>query len=426
MGLSTAEPLTRPRQVTSERTWRTDPVPWVAGLFLASFVLQRISVPGLPIPITVPLVIGWMVLAGLFGIVEFNRLRLLLWLASAGGSGLVVLAQVVTITHPYVSVNSWGLWIVVWAPLVVQVRQRDADTYRRFAHSIGLIGMGLAALSLAFIGSQLVGIRYHDWFAAVVPAKLQVPDFIISYPITYGSPIYKSNGWIALEPSFMSFFLGVALVCALLARMKVWQVVFIGAGLLSTVAGSGLALVAVFVPVLALQGKLGMLRRYFVSGGILGALFATTVLGDAILSRVSEAGSDRSSTSLRATLPYVELWPHFISDPLGVFLGYGPGSSSNLVNGAGIVGLLVPNILKVLFDYGMVVGALMVVLMVSTYVRGPSVAFAASFAVSIFVLQGAAQPIILCSFIAYSFWAPATSLITATAPRRNADLAGRA
>ena len=31
----------------------TDPVPWMVGLFVVSFVLQRISVPGISIPVTV-------------------------------------------------------------------------------------------------------------------------------------------------------------------------------------------------------------------------------------------------------------------------------------------------------------------------------------------------------------------------------------
>ena len=409
MGLTapSAPPGTSNPEVRRGR--RADPVPWVAGLFLATFLLQRITVPGLPIPITVLLAVGWVGLAAVFRIVEFNRLRLLLWLAAAGVSGMFVPLQTVVVDNPSVSVNSWGLWMVVWAPMVVQLKRRDERTYLRFTRAVAHIGVGLASLSLVFIGSQLVGIRYSDWVSSVVPSSLLVQDFIVSYPIVYGSQIYKSNGWIALEPSFMSFFLGVALICALLARARVWQVLLIGVGLLTTVAGSGLALLAVFIPVLALQGKLGSLRRYFIPGGVVGVLFASTVFGEAILSRVTEVGSARSSTSLRVTEPYVELWPHFIADPVGIFLGYGPGSSADVVTGSGIYGLLVPNILKVVYDYGMLAGPLLIALMVSAYLRGPSTAFALSLAASIFVIQGTAQPIIICSIIVISLWSPTTT-----------------
>lgn len=401
--------------------WRTDPVPWVAALFLGTFLLQRIAVPGLPIPITVLLAPGWMVLAWWFNIVEFNKVRLLLWLSAAGLSGLVVLLQTVSLTAPFVSITSWGLWLVLWLPLVVQLRRRDVVTYLRFARTIANIGLGLAALSLVFIASQLVGLRYNDWLASVVPPILLVPDYIISYPIVYGSPLYKSNGWIALEPSFMSFFLGVALICALIARVKVWQVLFVGAGLLSTIAGSGIALIAVFIPVLALQGKLGSLRKYFLPGAIVAGVFGFTFLGQAILTRLTEAGSSTSSTSLRVTEPYVQLWPHFISDPIGIFIGHGPGSSADVVSGSGILGLLVPNLLKVVYDYGLLIGTVLVALMISTYLRGPSSAFAIALAVSIFALQGTAQPIIVCSFIVISLWSPTAEALNRDP--RESDLA---
>ena len=98
-------------------------------------------------------------------------------------------------------------------------------------------------MSIAFIVSQLLGVRYYDWLAEVVPHHLLVHDYVISYPITYGSEIYKSNGWVALEPSFMSFMIGVCLVSALVTRMSMAKVLVLLAGLLSTVAGSGIAVV---------------------------------------------------------------------------------------------------------------------------------------------------------------------------------------
>jgi hypothetical protein len=403
--------------------WLNDPAVWGAALFLATFLLQRIAVPGLPVSITIPLAVGWLVLAAFFGVVELNKVRSLLWLGSAGLSGLIVLLQMVALIKPFVSLNSWALWMVMFLPVVVQFRHRDRDSYLRFARYVAHIGLGLAALSLTFMASQVAGIRYRDWLASVIPNDLLVPGYIISYPITYGSPLYKSNGWIALEPSFMSFFLGVALICALLARVRVLQVLIIGAGLLSTVAGSGLAVVAVFLLALTVQGRVGQLRPYLIPGAVMGVLFGSTVIGDALLSRVTEVAEENSSASLRSVEPYTHLWPHWVADPIGIFIGHGPGSSANVVADLGIDGLLVPVIAKMLFDYGLVAGVFLIVMMVASYVRGPSSAFALSLAASVFLVQGASQPLVICSILVISLWAPtsphdADSVAAAAAWRR--------
>lgn len=388
------------------RRWGTDPVVWTAALFLVTFLTQRVAIPGLPIPITVPLAMGWLVLVLKFDVVELNRPRLLLWLSASGLSGMLVIVQMVELKNPYVSFNSWALWIVTWLPLVVSLRRRDMASYLRFARVTAHIGVGLAVLSLLFIGSQLAGLSYYDWFARVVPDSLVVKGYAISYPIVYGSSLYKSNGWIALEPSFMSFFLGVSLMCALVARVRVVWVLVLAAGLLCTVAGSGIALVLVFLVVLGLQGKLGSLRRYLVPGLVATVLFGSTFLGEAITSRVSEAGQQNSSTSLRSIEPYIHLWPYWISDPVGIFVGHGSGSSANLVAGLGIEGLLVPSVAKMLYDYGLVAGILLIALMASTFLRGPSLAIAVSLAASMFLLQGASQPLAICCMVAVSLWAP--------------------
>jgi hypothetical protein len=414
-----ATPVPAPSTRAGGGWWR-DPVVWVSALFLATFLLQRIAAPGLPVSITVPLGVGWLALVALLGVVEVNRIRLLIWLSAAGLSGLLVMLQMVALVNPYVSVNSWALWMVTWLPLIVQLKQRDRATYLRFARVTAAMGVGMATLSLAFIGSQVVGIRYYDWLSTVVPHSLLVQDYAISYPIVYGSQLYKSNGWIALEPSFLSFYLGVALICALMARVRVGWAVLIAAGMLSTVAGSGLALVAVFLLVLALQGRLGSLRRYLIPGAAVFAVFSFTVLGDAVLGRLGEAGQQNSSTSLRSIQPYVYLWPRWLSDPIGIFIGYGPGSSVNMLNTLGIEGLLVPSIAKVLFDYGLVAGALLIALMVSTYLRGPSSAFAISLAASMFLIQAPAGPLVMCSVVAISLWAPATGRGD-VAPLRSAE-----
>ena len=388
------------RKITS------DPVPWIVGLFAVNFLVQRLSIPFLSIPIITPLMFVWMVLVLWARVAEVNARRLLLWLLATSVSGSLVILQVLFVSQPFVSVNSWALWVAIWLPLVLQLRQRDRWTYRRALRGIGHVGLGIGTLSLLFIVTQLVGIGYRDWVDQIVPAPFLVNGYVISYPIVYGSELYKSNAWIALEPSFLSFMLGVCVVAAILARLHWVKVMVIFAGLLCTTAGSGLAIVVAFAVLTVLSGRARRLRSYAVPGIALGALFATTLLGEAITGRLTEAGNSRSSTSLRTIEPYLYLWPQWTADTLVPLIGRGPGSSAWVINNLGILGLLVPSPAKVLFDYGLVGGILLIALMASAFVRTPEPTFALALAISMFTVQAAAPPLVVCVLIAVSVWSP--------------------
>jgi hypothetical protein len=409
MELTSTRERTGPLQVRSaERpTAASDPATWVVVLFVLTFLLQRISLPGLSIPVTVAIAGLWLGLAYFRGLVTIDPRRFLTWCLAAAFSAAMVLPQLVLVASPFVSFNSWALWMVIWLPLVVRLRDRSRIHYLRTLRAIAHVGLVLAALSVAFIISQLLGMRYYDWLGEVVPSNLLVDDYAITYPITYGSEIYKSNGWFALEPSFMSFMIGVCLVSALVTQMSVVKVLLLLAGLLSTVAGSGIAVVGVYVLCLLLVGRIGNLRRYALPALLVVAAFTTTVFGQAVSQRVLEFGEPRSSTSLRAVEPYLLLWPHWVSDPVSVVIGQGPGSSAEVVRGLAIEGLVVPSTAKVLFDYGLVGGTGLIILMIFTYVRSPEPLFALSLAASMFVLQTASQPLVICSIIALALWSPA-------------------
>jgi hypothetical protein len=400
---------TRPLRSAERQPANPDPAIWVTVLFALTFLFERISVPGISIPVTLPIAGLWLGMAFLRGLVTIDPRRFVIWCVAAAVSGAMVLPQLLLVARPFVSFNSWALWIVIWLPLVVRLRDRSRVQYLRTLRAVAHAGLGLAVLSVAFIVSQLLGVRYYDWVADVVPDNLLVHDYVISYPITYGSDIYKSNGWIALEPSFLSFLIAICLVSALVTRMSVVKVLVLLAGLLSTVAGSGMAVVMVYVVCLLLVGRIGNLRRYGLPALAVIGGFISTIFGEAVSQRVLEFGVARSSTSLRAIEPYVQLWPHWVSDPVSVVVGQGAGSSAEIVRGLGITGLLVPSTAKVLFDYGLVGGTGLIILMVFTYVRSPEPLFALSLASSMFLLQTASQPLVICSIMLFAFWAPAPS-----------------
>jgi hypothetical protein len=189
--------------------------------------------------------------------------------------------------------------------------------------------------------------------------------------------------------------------------MSVVKVLILIAGLLSTVAGSGIAVVVGYLLGLIALRRIAALRKYAVPAALLIAGFWTTVFAEAITRRFSEAADPRSSTALRATEPYVQLWPQWISDPIGILVGQGAGSSAEIVRNLPIEGLLVPSVAKVIFDYGLVGGAALIILMIFTYLRSPEPLFALTLAASMFLLQAASQPLVICSIMLLALWSPA-------------------
>lgn len=395
-----------------ERTRRAS-VCWVGSLFAVLVLSQRFAAPGFPaVPVLLPLVAVWVGGGLVRGVVEVERRRAALWLLAAGVTGVAVVVQPALVDRPVVSPTSWALFMCTWAPFVVVLRDRRPGTFLAALRPVVTAGCALAAGCVVMTASQLAGLPYRDLLADVVPRPFLLQDFIITYPVFYGSPLYRANAWIGLEPSMVSAQLGLALVAALLTRRRAAPVVLLVCGLVAASAGSGLAIVAVAVLVMLLHPARGLLVRYVPAGAVAAVLFVAAPWGTSIVSRFTEASTDRSSTSLRATLPYEYLWPQWVSDPSWVLLGRGPGSSQRLVADSGILGLLVPTPVKIFFDYGVLAGLVLAVFMAYCYVEGPSRAFAASLFVSLWVIQPGSTTMVIVL--------PVLLLVTAWAPRPGA------
>ncbi len=383
-----------------------DPVVWICALFVLNFAVQRISLPGLSIPLTAPLTVLWLGLAWKLGILAIEPRRLTLWLLGAGASALVVAPQLLWGSRPYVSVNSWAFWMVIWFPTVFMMAERTRATYERMLRAVTNVGVALGLVSMAFIAVQLAGLPYRDYLAEVLPPRLLVQNFNTSYPLFYGNPLYKSNGWLALEPSFMSFTLGLTILAGLLCGARLWKVAVMGLGLVATVAGSGFAIVIVGVLVMAVTRQRVLLAKYVFPGIVGAVLVAQTTIGAAILGRVDEAGQSRSSTSLRTLEPYLYLWPRWVEDWTRVIFGGGAGSSRFVAEGSGIRGLLAPTIGKIFYEYGLIVGVILFAVVLTCYVRTPEPAIAIAVAVSMCVVQPPAQPLLVPAFLLATLWAP--------------------
>ncbi len=254
---------------------------------------------------------------------------------------------------------------------------------------------------------QLAGLRYVDYVALVVPKQLLVQGYVITYPIVFDSPVYRSNASIGLEPSAISLQLGVALVLALLIRAGRLPLLLI-VGMATTVSGSGIFVAAIAIAVMLLYPIRRQLQRYLLASAVAVGLLLLTEIGQQLSKRAAEATIAGSSTSLRAIEPYLFLWPSWVIDVNVVLFGMGAGSSQKLIDDTNRAGLLVTTPIKIFFDYGLVAGVALAAFLLFCYLQGPSRALSAGLLLSSWVLQPGTTTFVLVlpTLLFITWWAP--------------------
>jgi hypothetical protein len=357
-------------------------VRWVVTLWIMIVLFQRFGVPNQPVAIILPLTLIWCVYGVVRGVLQLDSHRFAGWMAITGLSAAFVPLQIAFVHRSYISLTSWGLLLTIWLMFVFRTADRRQETYLLVLRGIVKVCMWFAVLVIVMFFSQWI-FPYQDWLKVFFPQSILLTDFTIAYPISWDSPIYKANGWIGLEPSVVSFQLGVGLVSAILLRSTMPVIALLAIGILCTTAGSGIIIVGVALVVMLFSAMRWALARY--------ALLALPLLAfsftEAAAPIVERASGDDDSASLRALQPYDVLWPRFISDPLNVLFGSGPGSSQEVVTNTHIVGLLVPTPLKIFYEYGVIAGLALAVFFLFMYLGGPSRSLAITIGASLWTLQ---------------------------------------
>lgn len=382
-------------------------VSWAAWLFALLILVQRFSVPAMPVPMLLPVCLTWVLLAWRAGVVEIDVRRLVFWSLAVAATGAAMLVQTGVHPQPVVSVTSWALIHVVWLPAVVRFVDRRPSTFVALLHRVVAICVALSVACVFMIGIQFAGVAYADYLEALVPETFLEQGFTIASPISFGSPIYRANAWIGLEPSTVSYQIGIGILAGILVRARMrWFLVMV-AGIFATVGASGFVLIGLGVlALLAFPARRSLLRVIapVVVGG--GAALATPV-GQILLARGENAGEDESA-SLRAVQPYTELWPHWSTDLTTALLGGGAGSSQRIVD-VTIEQGLVPLPAKIFYDYGLIAGLVLAAFLLFCYVDSLSPTLAFAFMVNLWTFQpGSNIPV---------FVVPVLLLVTMWAPR---------
>ncbi len=312
------------------------PIEWVGdrqdvpgALFFLSTLGQRLGlwISGFPFPIVLllaPLVI-------VAGIVH-NRLRF----SIARGACFLALLIVVAVSFVFAqsewaSAQSALLFVAMYAPWAF-FAPVSRTHYNKYVVRVAFWTSVMAVLAaVQFFGQY--AIKSELWFSwrSVIPEM-----FLIEYntlnEVSYGSAIYKGNGFFLLEPSVLSGIIARVFLLTVLVLQDVRFAFPLSVGLLFALSGTGVVFTLIFtVPILLLR-----LARKFSAGATsafvavafvaVATLWFGTFIGDYASGRLGEFTDPRSSGYARFT-GTLNIFEQYLTNDLKNFLiGYGPGT----------------------------------------------------------------------------------------------------
>ncbi len=323
-------------------------------------------------------------------------------------------------------ITSLGYLVALYVPLALGPTRAIGPQHMRGAarfYIAMMMGFGLLAI-LQFVSQRFLHMPYMDPFDKL-PKAIVMQGYLTSYPITYGSDLFKSNGYFFLEASFLSQFLGLAVIIELSLFRRIVPLAVLMAALATTFSGTGAMLVAVVFPVLFL--------RYWTNlRVILLGLIAVMALGGAIiarpelLARVAEFGGHDNSATARFIVPYVMMARDSFGDAASFFLGHGAGAADRLVTSADSL-VNFSAVPKAIIEYGFLGGfPLLLVIGLRVAFSGQPGTIAMALIVTHYFLSGALlQPlsVLLLFFFVVTGYRPARS--TLRVPAASPVFAGR-
>ncbi len=327
------------------------------ALILCIVLTQRIGVPlggGEQLPLTLPMAMliafvgiyrGWLIL---------DRARTRFYALAIGT--LVVLSLVAHVRGHDLSLLSIGFAVTLYAFVTLTAPTLTGADVGWLLDAFVRLMVIAAIIGLIQMGVQYAGVPYGDLLTLLLPPEVVITGYNTGDAIMWDSSIYRVNGVLFLEPSFFSYFLGLAAVVALYRGRSAVSVGVLIVAIVPTLAGNGIVVLATGIVALVISPRRRHLRALALPAVAAVALALSTPVADRFLSRVTEVESDGSSSSLRLVQPYERLLPAWLPDPWGVALGNGPGSATELLGSDRITGLIVPIVPKLLLEYG-VVGA---------------------------------------------------------------------
>ena len=266
-------------------------------------------------------------------------------------------AGVVLVRERTGSLTSLIYLLLTWIAFCFRLHPARHGLYSRVLDRFEKIMVAFAVIGVLQTITQALGVwTYQDFILQVVPEQFLFTGYNTSYPVQYGSPIIKANGFVFLEPSVYAQFLAMALLSTLVRRARAIRTVLLAAALVCTISGTGLLFAVFGIVVLAVRRGGAWTARIVVGAVVIAAVALSTPFGQIFLKRSTEASNTNSSGSLRFVQPYQRILDSWNADPVAALVGKGPGVADALaaeifertglpINFSGVA--------KLIFEYGL-------------------------------------------------------------------------
>lgn len=375
----------------------------ITAFVWATVLLQRIAFPvgdGYVSPL-LPLALALAAWLWCTGRAYLEPVRALL--CHAAIIGVLMASLAVNVAGARFSLLSLGLLLALYLPFVLVLDAPARQALHVVFRAVRSAATLVAVLALAQLLAQLAGVwTWSDLLAQVVPARYLVPGYITSYPITFGSSVFKSNGVLLLEPSVCSQVLALGIVSQLGLGGGRWRIALLGAALLSTVAGTGVIVLGAGMLVHVFRRGVKQAVGGLAVAAVVGAGVAASPLSEVYSGRLETSSSESSSAYQRFVAPLERMGRALDASPRVALAGSGAGSAQveaeRIRATQGVPAIDSPQS-KLVTEYGWPAALLFVAFLVVVLVRGsPSPVLAASLAALYFVLGGGllqAQTVVL-------------------------------
>lgn len=359
---------------------------------VAAVFLQRFVVPlGGEAAVSIHLPLAVLSLLWLFagGMAVIDTIRLVACLAFLGSA---VVSQILGGND--FSPASIALLAAIYLPITARIPITSSEygqILNCFQYSMAIV----ALLAVMQYGMQLAGLAMPI-LEDFIPEILIVKNFVYLQEVLWQSGLFKANGMVMLEPSFLSQFLALALIVEYWClRRPLWMLLY-GSVLVLTFSGTGMLLAAISLGFMVWKRGTDryVLLLALASGCVVAALAASGWL-TALSGRLAEFNDPDASASLRFSAPFERVYDTLLAGDLNVLLfGAGAGSIEE-------VGFAWNPPVKVWVEYGALVCVIYVGFLVTVFRKAPIRMLSLAFALEYLFFGGGAllqPPIVFAGF----------------------------
>ena len=223
------------------------------------------------------------------------------------------------------SVASFALLVCLYTAFLFVLRDGDGHfevtlrVFRFLAFLIAIAGI------CQFVGQFAIHGETLFTFEGLLPDAILSHGFNYVIPMGIGD-LNKANGFFLVEPSALSQLMALAIIVEFAFFQPSWRMAVLGLAMLLAYSGTGLILFVIFVPALLVHRGHGRLVLLAVAGAFALAVFSDSLHLTALMDRVRDFSSDRSSAFARFLSPFYLFHDFIFPHVQTTLFGLGPGA----------------------------------------------------------------------------------------------------